>query len=90
MHLFSEAMVPVDFGVNNAKVLRVSLLSVTSLMMPVPMAVNESVSWCLSLYVVMGIGLGRSWYSHKMAQLLVALQLAPVSACMALLPRRVI
>ena len=79
-------MVPVELGVYRAIVCSVSLVSVISLIMPVPMALSTSVWLSLSSYVVIGMGCGRVRYSHRMLRLLVALQLAPVSPCIALCP----
>ena len=86
MHLSGERMVPIELGVYRAIVGRVSLESVISLMMPVPTAVRTSMVLFLSSYVVMGMGCGRERYSHRMSRLLKALQLAPVSPCIALFP----
>ena len=77
---------PVELGVYRAIVGRVSLESVMSLMMPVPTAVRTLMVLFLSSYVVMGMGCGKVQYSHRMSRLLVALQLAPVSPCIALFP----
>ena len=84
MYRSGEKMVLVEFGVNRARHLRMVLSVDTILIIPVPMAVKSETASPLLAYVVMGMGFLSSLKCHRRLRLLVALQLAPVSPCMAL------